>query len=98
LLIEVDRGTENGTRLEEKLTAYARISRFRDAPKLLVFIVHSEQREAEARKHLHNAGMTVATATMSAAMADPLGEVWLPIRGERRTSVVDLLFGSGADE
>lgn len=95
--VELDRGTENGSRLEEKLNGYVRISRFREAPKLLAFVFPSERREAEARRHLHNAGMTVATTTLSSAMTDPLGAIWLPIRGERRSSIVDLLF-RGADE
>ena len=92
-LLELDRGTENGTRLEEKLVAYQRISRFRDAPPLLLFVFQSELREAGARRHLHNAGLRVATTTLNAVMADPLGKVWLPIPGDRRTSIAHLLFG-----
>lgn len=91
--MELDRGTENGTRLEQKLTGYQRVSRFHDAPKLLLFVFHSERREAEARRHLHNAGLTVATTTLSAAMADPLGEFWLRIGGTRRSTITQLLFG-----
>jgi hypothetical protein len=92
-LIELDRGTENGTRLEEKLTGYQRIGRFRDAPALLLFVFHSQAREAEARRHLHDAGPIVATTTLTAVTADPLEAILLPIRSERRSSILQLLFG-----
>ena len=95
--LELDRGTESGAQLEEKLAAYARISRLPDAPTLLLVVFPTERREAEARRHLRNAGLLIVTATLSAAMNDPLGNVWLPIDGERRVGIAALLFGD-ADE
>lgn len=94
LLASRDIAEQVGDRMACRLGLH-RIARFRDAPSLLLFVFHSERREAEARRHLRNAGMCVATVTMSALMSDPLGRTWLRVRGERRTSIVDLLFGDG---
>lgn len=87
--VELDRGTENFSRLEEKLARYARVSRFSDSPGVLLFLFPSERRETEARSVLFNCGMLVLTASNVLAAQDPLGRCWLPIAGDRRVSVLD---------
>ncbi len=88
--LELDRGTENSARLEEKLTRYARVARASDAPGALVFLFPTERREAEARRALFNCGMPVLTGSKRYAMDDPLGPVWLPVAEDRRVRIVDV--------
>jgi hypothetical protein len=61
--LELDRGTENSSRLEEKLVRYARVARFADAPQALLFVFPTVHREAEARRALFNCGMPLLTGT-----------------------------------
>jgi hypothetical protein len=88
--LEVDRGTENSSRLERKLVGYRRVAGFPDAPDVLLFVFHSSRREAEARKVLSDPGMPVATTIEERAIQDPLGPIWLRLTGERRVSLLDL--------
>jgi len=88
--LELDRGTENSSRLEEKLTRYARVARASDAPEALLFLFPTERRETEARRALFNCGMPVLTGSRPCAMDDPLGAVWLPVGGDRRIRLVDV--------
>jgi hypothetical protein len=92
--LELDRGTENFSRLEEKLARYARVSRFSDSPGVLLFLFPSERREIEARSVLSNCGMRVLTGTRALAGEDPLARFWLPVGGEARLRILDV-GGSG---
>jgi Replication-relaxation len=85
--LELDRGTESTSALEEKLARYARVSRFSDSPAVLFFLFPTERREVEARRVLFNCGMLVATATRVSFARDPLGSCWLPVAGDRRMSI-----------
>ena len=88
--LELDRGTENSARLEEKLTRYARVARASDSPQALLFLFQTERREAETRRALFNCGMPVLTGSKPSAIDDPLGAVWLPVGGDRRIRLVDV--------
>ena len=87
--LELDRGTENFSRLEEKLDRYARVSRFSDSPGVLLFLFPTERREVEARTVLFNSGLRVLTGTRALAGSDPLGPYWLPVGGEARVRMLD---------
>jgi hypothetical protein len=95
--LEVDRGTETSTRLEEKLARYARVARFPDAPEAVLFLFPSERREAEARRILVNPGMVVLTGTRASAGQDPLGPFWLPSGADRRLRITDVRPGRRAE-
>ena len=88
-LLEVDRGTERGHRIAEKLESYgwyadhlAWLARVKQPPEpnLLLFVFPSARREERARlklgwyQHLH-----VATSNRELHDADPLGANWAPI-------------------
>jgi hypothetical protein len=88
--LELDRGTENSSRLEEKLTRYARAARFPDAPEALLFVFPTERREAEARRALFNCGMLLLTGSRGHAGEDPLSPSWLPIGGDQRIRIIDV--------
>jgi len=88
--LELDRGTESSSRLEEKLTGYARVARSPDAPDALLFLFPTERREAEARRALFNCGMLLLTGTRGYAGEDPLSPFWLPVGGDRRIRIVDM--------
>lgn len=88
--LELDRGTESSSRLEEKLTRYARVARSPDAPDALLFVFPTERREAEARRALFNCGMLLLTGTRGYAGEDPLSPFWLPVGGDRRIRIVDM--------
>jgi hypothetical protein len=87
--LELDRGTETTSALEEKLSRYARVSRFSDSPGVLLFLFPTLRREVEARRVLFNCGMRVLTGTRALAGNDPLGAFWLPAEGEVRLRIVD---------
>lgn len=93
--LEVDRGTESSSRLEEKLARYARVARSPNAPDAVLFLFPTGQREAEARRVLFNCGMTVLTGTRIAAGEDPLGPFWLPTGADGRLRIVDALRRGG---
>jgi hypothetical protein len=88
--LEVDRGTENSSRLERKLAGYRRVARFPDAPDVLLFVFHSGRREVEARRALSDPGMPLATTTDDQTSEDPLGPIWLRLGGERRVTLLDI--------
>jgi hypothetical protein len=94
--LELDRGTESSSRLEEKLTRYARVARASDAPEALLFLFPTERREAEARRALFNCGMVLLTGTRGHAGEDPLSPSWLPIGSDRRLRIVDVASGRRA--
>jgi hypothetical protein len=87
--LELDRGTETTSALEEKLARYARVSRFSDSPGVLLFLFPTERREAEARSVLFNCGMIVLTASKVEFAQDPLSSCWLPMEGDRRDSILN---------
>lgn len=93
--VEVDRGTESSSRLEEKLARYSRVARSPDAPEAVLFLFPTERREAEARRVLFNCGMAVLTGTRVPAGEDPLGPVWLPSGADRRVRIVDAPLQKG---
>lgn len=79
-LLELDRGTERGQRLAEKLAYYRRFGAMRLGPEALLFLFPSLERELQARRSLEPVeGLTVATSHRSAYEVGPLGPVWLPV-------------------
>ncbi len=94
--LEVDRGTENSSRLERKLVGYRRVAGFPDAPDVLRFVFHSSRREAEERKALFDPGMPVVTTTEEMASDNPLGPIWFGLRGERRVTLLDVALAGDA--
>jgi hypothetical protein len=90
LVLELDLGTENRGRLEDKMERYRVLARAANAPDLVVFCFPSEAREASARRVLGGTPMQVATATFDRHLKDPLGPNWLLIDGQRRLRIVDL--------
>jgi len=91
--LELDRGTEPRNRLERKMHQYIRPGLSAESlPHLLLFCFQSEGREVSARDALWDLDyITVATTTLDRHQANPLGPIWLPIRGGRRLSLTDLL-------
>ncbi len=90
--LELDRGTERGERLAEKLRAYEWLARIngRGGP-VVAFVFPSVEREVHARqKLLPAAGLVVATTRRDAFAADPLGPVWLCGDENRRRRLIDL--------
>jgi hypothetical protein len=95
-LFELDRGTERGDRLRRKLLSYARLGRRRDAPDAILFHFASEKRERSARQKLDiDIRLRVATTHRELYDRDPLARVWLPIKGYRRISFMDLSRAKG---
>lgn len=90
LVLELDLGTENRGRLEDKMERYRVLARAATAPDVVLFCFPSEAREASARRVLGGTPMPVATATLGRHLADPLGPIWLLLDGDRRVPLVDL--------
>lgn len=90
LLLELDLGTENRGRLEEKMERYRVLARAATAPNVVLFCFPSETREQSARRVLGGTAMPVATATLDRHLADPLGAIWLPLDVDRRMRLIDL--------
>jgi hypothetical protein len=93
LLLELDLGTENRGRLEDKMDRYRVLARGSTAPGVVLFCFPSEARESSARLVLGGTAMPVATATFDRHLADPLGAIWLPLDGDRRVRLIDLPNG-----
>jgi hypothetical protein len=89
-VLELDLGTENRGRLEDKMERYRILARATTAPDVVLFCFPSEEREASARRALGGTAMPVATATLDRHLADPLGAIWLPLDGDRRVCLLDL--------
>jgi hypothetical protein len=84
-MLELDRGTERGDRLSNKLHQYRLIAGSEDSPDAIVFLFPSLDREVNARRQLNApTGMKVATCHRELFEGDPLGSVWLPVSSERR--------------
>ena len=90
LLLELDLGTENRGRLEDKMERYRVLARGATSPDVVLFCFPSEAREASARHVLGGTAMPVATATLDRHLADPFGAIWLPLDGDRRVRLMDL--------
>jgi len=90
LVLELDLGTENRGRLEDKMERYRVLARAANAPDVVVFCFPSEAREASARRVLGGTPMRVATATFDRHLDDPLGPNWLLLGGDRRLQLSDL--------
>ncbi|MFN2490293.1 MAG: replication-relaxation family protein [Actinomycetota bacterium] len=95
-LLELDRGTERGQRLAEKLAYYRSFGAMRLGPEALLFLFPSFERELYARRVLEPiGGLTVATTNRQAYEAQPLGDVWLPVEiqaadSNRRQELIQL--------
>src|SRR5918995_377651 len=83
LVLELDLGTENRGRLEDKMERYRVLARAENAPDVVVFCFPSEAREASARVVLGGTPMPVATAALERHLSDSLGPNWLLVDGER---------------
>src|SRR6266511_911981 len=90
LVLELDLGTENRGRLEDKLEKYRILARAATAPDVVLFCFPSEAREASARHVLGGTPMPVVTATLDRHLASPLGPNWLPLDGDRRLRLAEL--------
>ena len=90
MLLELDLGTENLGRLEDKMERYRVLARAVTAPDVVVFCFPSAAREASARRVLGGTPMPVATATLDRHLSDPLGPNWLLMAGDRRARLRDL--------
>jgi Replication-relaxation len=90
LALELDLGTENRGRLEDKMERYRVLARAATAPDAVLFCFPSKGREASARRVLGGTPMPVATATFDRHLSDPLGPNWLLLDGERRIRISDL--------
>jgi hypothetical protein len=89
-LLELDRGTERGPRLADKLEAYAWFARVEpDAADAVVFLFPTPEREVAARDRLSAVpDLCVATSTRELFYRDPLGPVWLPAAEDRRVPLL----------
>lgn len=90
VLLELDLGTENLGRLEDKMERYRVLARAATAPDVVLFCLPSHAREASARRVLGGTPMPVATATLDRHVRDPLGSNWLLIGADRRFRLDDL--------
>ncbi len=90
LVLELDLGTENRGRLEDKMERYRVLARAVTAPDVVLFCFPSEAREASARHALGGTQMPVATATLDRHLNDALGPNWLLVGGDRRFPLADL--------
>jgi hypothetical protein len=90
LVLELDLGTENRGRLEDKMERYRVLARATTAPDIVLFCFPSSAREASARRVLGGTPMPVATGTFDRHLNDPLGPNWLLVDGDRRIRVSDL--------
>ncbi len=89
-VLELDLGTENRGRLEDKMERYRVLARAVTAPDVVLFCFPTEAREASARHVLGGTAMPVATATIGQHLADPFDAIWLPLDADRRVRVIDL--------
>ena len=89
-VLELDLGTENRGRLEDKMERYRVLARAATALDAVLFCFPTEAREASARLVLGGTAMPVATATIGQHLADPFGAIWLPLDADRRVRITDL--------
>jgi hypothetical protein len=88
-LLELDRGTERGNRLTDKLEDYKWVSNdkhharrpedINSLPDVVLFMFPSENRERHARRHLYSfTNLCVATSHRKLHDRDPFGGNWAP--------------------
>jgi hypothetical protein len=88
--LELDRGTESRSRLEEKLERYLVVASATGGPEAILFCFPTPEREMTARMVLGGTGLLVATTTPDRHWGAPLGKAWRPIRADRRVRLIDL--------
>lgn len=111
-LLELDRGTERGNRLADKLEDYkwvskhhASLAKKNSLPDVLLFLFPSKNRERHARRHLFSlSNLCVATSHKGLHEGDPFGSNWAPARwgklneDDARLPLIDLPSLSLGDE
>jgi hypothetical protein len=95
---ELDRGTENLGRLRDKMVDYDEAAISAHLPRVLLFSFPNTRRERFARDVLRSNRLKVATSILPWHLEDPLGQIWLPIGGERRLSIENLASSETAGE
>lgn len=90
--LELDRGTERGRRLPDKMRAYAWFTHMNPAlASAVLFLFPTAERERMAREKLDPLyEVCVATGSADVFSSDPLGSIWLPMECERRSTILDL--------
>ena len=90
--LELDRGTERGDRLPEKLRSYEWFASLNpDLCETLLFLFPTATREIYARKRLAPIqGLVVATAHRTQFAEDPLARNWLPLEDDVRLGLLEL--------
>lgn len=93
--VELDRGTERGDRLAEKVVRYSRIAMWDKSPHALIFLFPSAAREAHARSSMSRFAegfQTMALVTAHRALYEraPLGSAYLPMNANRRLRLSEL--------
>jgi hypothetical protein len=84
-----------GDRLRRKLVVHARLAARSEAPDAIALLFPGEKRErGSAPKLCIDIGIPVLTSHRELYFADPLGAVWLPVRSERRASLLHLSPGA----
>lgn len=92
-LLEFDRGTEQGERLNDKLPGYLALAQVAASPTWVLFCFGTPRREREARKALTGGPPLLATAAIPEG-GSPSAPVWLPIGGSQRLGMSDLAAAS----
>lgn len=86
--LEYDTGTESLERLRAKLNGYADLHKATGIRRWVLFVLHSEKREAGVRQVLEDPPVPVATAN---GCVDPANAVWLPLEpGASRRRLAEL--------
>ena len=89
--LEIDRGTERGAMLTNKLEPYAHVARMTMGPGVLLFLFPSANRELHARRKLHPVeGLVIATSHQELHERDPLGCNWKPLDSDERVPLIEL--------
>lgn len=89
--LEIDRGTERGHMLTDKLPPYARVASMTMGPGVLLFLFPSANRELHARRKLHRVeGLLIATSHRSLHEEEALGPNWQSLDSAERLSLTDL--------
>ncbi len=90
--LELDRGTERGERLPNKMRSYAWLARVNPgAADAVLFLFPTPEREIRARERLGDVSpFTLATSHANAFDDDPLGRVWLPIDSDQRIDLFEV--------
>jgi len=89
--LEIDRDTERGHMLTNKLEPYAHVARMTMGPGVLLFQFPSANRELHARRKLHPVeGLVIATNHRELHERDPLGSNWKPLDSDERVPLIEL--------